>query len=410
MSFSSGQVSFCRFNVEGDSPKSVTEDLLSRLTEHAFVESSVGSPEQIEVGFTSTGHMLDTEFSHQANAFGVSSNRLLIGLRIDTHKPPAELKRAYRMLNTQAAAAESPTGYASRNEKRDAAEEADRMLHGDLVAGRFRKSRTAPVLWDLATKQVYLGTTTTTAVEQLSSLMTQAFDVKLHAITAGALVGTQLLGRGRTRDYEDLTPSPFTAPPPEARDAADDAEGSQRGPVTVPQLPWLARSVDLKDFLGNELLIWLWYLTETHEGRIDMADGASDSEPIYIAIDQTLDMDCAWGVRGKQTLRGDGPTRLPEAGDALEHGKWPRKVGLILARGDDQWQLTLGGETLNVNGAKLPTIEDVEDDRELLDERLERIVTLAEAIDDLVWTFASQRVGSSWASGRKAISAWIANR
>ena len=51
---------------------------------------------------------------------------------------------------------------------------------------------------------------------------------------------------------------------------------------------------------------------------------------VTIFIDKSLDLDCAYGQTGKDTLRGDGPSRMPEARDALRTGKLPRKAGLIL--------------------------------------------------------------------------------
>ena len=65
-------------------------------------------------------------------------------------------------------------------------------------------------------------------------------------------------------------------------------------------------------------------------------------------------MDCAWERTGKQTLRGENPTRLPEAADALATGKWVRKAGLILADAEHQWELTLQGDTMTVGAAALP--------------------------------------------------------
>jgi len=47
------------------------------------------------------------------------------------------------------------------------------------------------------------------------------------------------------------------------------------------------------------------------------------------------------------------PTRLLEARRAVPAGKLPRQAGLILARHDQQYELTLQAETMAVGGAKL---------------------------------------------------------
>ena len=57
----------------------------------------------------------------------------MFSLRLDTHKVPAEVKRAYKKMNEAAAAAESPTGFASKREKREAAEAANDQARAELA-------------------------------------------------------------------------------------------------------------------------------------------------------------------------------------------------------------------------------------------------------------------------------------
>jgi hypothetical protein len=61
-------------------------------------------------------------------------------------------------------------------------------------------------------------------------------------------------------------------------------------------------------------------------------------------------MQCAWDATGKQTLTAAGPSRLPEARCGLQHGKWPRKAGLILAAGGDQFEMTLQADRFQLTG------------------------------------------------------------
>ena len=138
-----------------------------------------------------------------------------------------------------------------------------------------------------------------------------------------------------------------------------------------------------------------------------MADAQAEA---FVAIDKTLDMDCAWGAAGKQSLRGDGPTRLVEAGDALLTGKWPRKLGLILSDGEHQWELTLQGDRMLVSAAALPEIEDAEGPRELTETRLLLTRRLSDTLDALYARFIALRSGSSWPATRESIGQWIKDR
>ena len=418
MAFHSGRVTFCRFRVSGDAPAAVNEGTLSLLTEHAFRETDIGAPEEVEIGFITGEHLLDTQFSYEKNGFGTpgsaSGQMLLCALRIDTHKVPADVRQAYRKINEQAAAETNPSGFASKGQKREAQELAGRQIHEDLAAGRFRKSQSVPLLWDLAAGMLYLGANSNSAIEATVRLMRESFNVELELLSAGRLAGEHYRSTGHTRDWEDLHPSPFTLPPSEAYSEGDDAEGMGPRDPQVPGVPWCAKGIDLKDFLGNELLLWLWWMVEAHEGAIEVtyADGRSDT--VYVTLDKTLEMECAWGVRGKQSLRASqgnvGPTRLSEAGAALAGGKWPRKSGMLLSDGEHQWELTLQADQWVVSSAALPEITDAQGPRELTETRLALVQRLTLVIDAVYTAFLNQRVASNWPARRDAIRKWIGER
>lgn len=417
MTFQSGRVSFVQFGVSGDAPGTVDETCLSILKAGAFKEQNIGVPDALELGFTTGEHLFDVQFTFEKNGYGPAGSWLLFAMRMDTHEPPSEVKQAYRKINEQAASEQSPTGFASKREKRDARESADRQLNEDLAAGKFRRSRTVPLLWDMVGERLFCGSSSIKAIDAVARLMRDHFAVELRYLSAGTMAGETMRRLGRDRDYEDVRPSGYTDPPAEFtladEDDGDAGSFSGGGDRTMPRVPWVTKSVDLKDFLGNEFLIWLWWLGETAEGRVEIeADRklkVSKAE-VYVVIDQALDMECAWETLGKQTLRGNGPTRLAEAGDALKTGKWPRKMGLIVSDGEWQWQLTLQGDRMAVSSAALPEVEDAQHPRELLDGRLERAMRLAQLLEGLYVTFLKQRIGGSYDSKRQTIRKWIASR
>lgn len=400
MPFTSGRASFCRFQVTGDAPAGVDETFLDLLHEHRFREVEIGAPDETEVGFVTVEHIFDTQFTFEKVGYGPHA---VFALRIDTHKVPGEVKKAYQKMNEQAAAAASPTGFASKAEKRNAKDLAGRQVNEDLASGKFRKSKSVQIVWDLANNRIYCGNSASSVVEQLVKVMRQSFSVELQPITSGTLTGLMLSESGRSRDYEDLHPSAFTKPP--ADTGAGDDEAMPREQHT-PICPWVTKSLDLKDFLGNEFLTWLWWLNETEEGIVETGKAGD----VFLAITKTLDMDCAWDIGGKQTLRCDKPTSLAEADDALKTGKWPRKMGLIVSDGEYSWDLTLQGDTLNIGSALLPDAEDAQTPREIIEQRLQLVGTLAFALDSVYETFIKQRTATGWPSKREAISKWIRSR
>ena len=87
-------------------------------------------------------------------------------------------------------------------------------------------------------------------------------------------------------------------------------------------------------------------------------------------------LECPRGQTGRESITSDGPTRLPEAPRAIQSGKLPRKVGLIVVRHDQQYEMTLQAETLAVSGCRLPAPEAA-DERARLEERRHAIAPFA---------------------------------
>src|SRR5207248_8513350 len=102
MPFASGPVSFRRFAVTGKHSKFIEQDLLDKLSEHALRPSDVAAPEEIEYGWSGGRHILDGNFSFETNVF---ADALHFALRIDTNRVPADLKKAYTLLEEDAVAA-----------------------------------------------------------------------------------------------------------------------------------------------------------------------------------------------------------------------------------------------------------------------------------------------------------------
>jgi hypothetical protein len=383
MGFSSGPVSMRRFAVVGDQPKSIDQSLLDALARHKLAPDEEGVPADVEYGWCGGRHVLDGKFDFERNVY---NDALSFALRVDTNRVPAELRMAYKIMEEESVAASNPSGIISKKQRKTAKETLSQKTEQELRSGKFRRSKLTPVLWDLPTASVYSPASGSTA-EKLMELFERSVGLELQPMSAGSLALKMLESHGRRRDYEDFRPTRFVL--------ADGGESQ------YPEYPWTAKGPQPKDFLGNEFLLWLW-----HEA--DHNDGVVKTEPTEVSlfIDKSLDLDCAYGLTGRDSLRGAGPSRMPEAKDALRTGKLPRKMGLVLDPGQ-QFTLTLNAETLAITSARLPEVEDAQTPRVAFEERVTLIRDLWGAIDSLFESFLKRRSSGGWESRTTAIRKWI---
>ena len=136
MGFASGSVTFRRFAVVGEQPSAIDQDLLDRIEPHVLRERDLGVPEETEYGWSGGRHILDGNIGFETNVY---ADALVFGLRIDTNKVPSDLKKAYTLMEEEVVAATNPSGFISKNQKRDVKDTIRRKLDDDLRSGRFTR-------------------------------------------------------------------------------------------------------------------------------------------------------------------------------------------------------------------------------------------------------------------------------
>lgn len=380
MGFFSGRATFGRYRIAGRAPGSFGGKHLEQLAAHAIGKQKFTAGDGVEVGWSAGDHILDTRFELAKN---IIDDTLHFALRIDAQKIPSDLLRAYTLIELQALAAGNPSGHPSARQKREARASARDRLETEARDGRFLRRRSYPLLWDCRSNELLVGTTAVTVVDRLHTLFQQTFDRDLELLGAGRQAFLLAEARAQTRGIDDAGPSMFV-------------------PGIAPaELAWLPDESS-RDFLGNEFLLWLWYVLDAESDAVALADGSE----VTVLIDRSLVLECPRGQTGRHSLRGDGPARMPEARRALQSGKLPRRAGLTLFRHNLQYEITLHAETLAVTGAKLPPPE-AEDDRARLEERAGTIRALIETLDLLYDAFGRHRAAASWSRELAKIQTWL---
>lgn len=381
MGFLSGRVTFARYKVAGPAPGMFGPEHLKRLAAHAAGRTKIASADGVEVGWTAGDHILDTRFELAKN---VVNESLHFAMRVDTQKIPADLLRAYYQIELEARVGRGANRKPSGRQKKEAKDAAVAKLEQEAKDGRFIKRKAVPVMWDAKTNELLVGTTAVMAVDQLYSLFERSFGFGFEGLSAGRLAYQLAEPRQQIRGVDDAAPSAFVPG------------------VTPQETAWIPDE-DSRDFLGNEFLLWLWYVTETDTDTIK----ASDDSEITVMLSRTLTLECPRGQTGHETITSEGPTRLPESRRAIQAGKLPRKVGVTLVRHDRQYDVTLQAETLAVGSAKLPSPEE-ESGRALLEGRVDQIRELIETLDLLYDAFGRVRCRDEWAKDLGKMQKWLA--
>lgn len=382
MGFLSGRASYMRFRIDGPRVIVFGDEHIAKLAENAIGTQRVASGDGSSVGWIAGGHIFDTTFDLAKN---VVNDALHFALRVDEVKLPADVLRAYYEVELKALAASNPSGFARAKQKRQAREYAKDRLEQEAKDGRYLRRKAIPVLWDAAENELLFGTTSTTVIDRLVSLLYATFGRKLELKGAG----WQAYHLAVDMDGEPIDMV-------EAASPAIFVNGGHDG-----EIAW-EPDANRRDFLGNEFLLWLWYYLETTSDELSLSDGTAAT----VMISRSLQLECPRGQFGRESFNSDGPSKLPEARRAIQAGKLPRKIGLTIVRQNDQYELTLQAETMAISGAKLPATEaESQQDRQI--ERVNQLRHLRETLDLMYEVFLARRLGATWPDEVASMREWL---
>lgn len=115
----------------------------------------------------------------------------------------------------------------------------------------------------------------------------------------------------------------------------------------------LADRIELRRFVGRELLLWIWLESEIFEGTLTTREHGS----FGLWLEGRLVLDEA---AESTIIKGTTPGLHRDAKEALLRGKTPERAGLHLSFGDHDCTLVLRGETLAF-GALTPPRKEKEE-------------------------------------------------
>ncbi|MCI0680975.1 MAG: hypothetical protein L0Y71_02625 [Gemmataceae bacterium] len=380
MGFFSGRVTCCRYRVTGRSLSAFHGDHVDKLADHAIGRQRIALADGSQAGWIAGDHILDTKFEPAKN---LVHDTLQFALRIDEHKVPGDLLRAYTQVELEGLAAENPSGQPSARQRREARLLAKERLEKEAKDGRYLRRKAIPLLWDAPSGELIVASTSATALDRLVTLFKQTFDRGLEPLGAGKHAFLIAEATNQTRAVDDAAPTVFV-------------------PGQTHSVAWTPDENN-RDFLGNEFVLWLWFHLANEADVIPLGDKSD----VAVMMARTLVLECPLGQTGRESISSDGPAKLPEALRAIQAGKLPRKAGLTMARHDQQYEFTLHAESLAVTGARLPAPE-AEDDRARQEERVTQLRGLLETLDLLYAAFLQRRLGDDWSKETARMKKWLA--
>jgi hypothetical protein len=160
------------------------------------------------------------------------------------------------------------------------------------------------------------------------------------------------------------------------------------------------------EFLGREFLVWLWFKSETGEGRFSL--GQSGSAELWFDGRIVLQPD---GDDGDEKVICLGQnSRPPEARFALAEYKTITEAKIKLAIGDDEWSFILDSTWMNFKSFMTPKVmQDNEKDPEgLFYEKFYLIEQALSAMDTILSSFLKIRLSPDWEESElPALIRWI---
>jgi len=388
MGFWNGRVTFTRYRVGGELPVHFGEEVLEQAQTHLIGRHGSSDPvDGVKFGWAGGEHVLDLALDQGKN---LVDNAVHLAIRVDTDKIPGALLRAYTQIEVDALAKLNSSGIATKAQRQEAKEAAQRRALAEAADGRFRRLNHYPVLWDGQTNTLYAGSTSVNVLDRLQSLFRDTFDRALEPKTAGTLASGMPAGDQGEK----------------GRPAAilDDGRLALVGGTGGAQVVWSEDGPASLDYLGNEFLVWIWHTLQNDGDAIKLSDGSY----VTVMLAKTLTLDCPRGEMGRDQLTDLEPIRLPEAFRALQAGKLPRKAGMVLVRHGAQYELTLQAETLAVSGAVLPKPDDrASSGHAARIARLDSLRHLTETLDLLFVAYLDKRTSSTWSDELTRIRRWL---
>jgi hypothetical protein len=378
MGLFTGAFTLTRFVAQGPKPRMFDHEHLDRLREARLPSPAGGTLARWAGG----SHILDFDFSEAKNIY---PDHLVWDFWTETDKIPADRFKAYYETELNGLASLNPSGLPTAKQKEQAREAARDQLEQEAKDGRFRKQKCIPVIWDMLRNEVLFGSTSDAAIQRFKQLFSETFMAHLFQTA----IAETLEGRDAATLATKINSEC------KGLDLTNFNTGGQK-PIDC---RW-ALIDGRPDFIGNEMLVWLWHKSRG-EGTVTVRDGSEIAFMFSggMRLEHPTEKD-------NDTINAESAVRKPQAFRALQSGYLPRRTALTIVRNNEQFQFKLNAETLAFGALTLPKPEET-DARARTIARFNSIRDFLESFDLLFDHFVQLRTSRLWESEVADIRKWL---
>jgi recombination associated protein RdgC len=385
MSLLSNTVSICQFQVVGDLPP---DDIFSWastcLTGQAFRPIDEGS-EEISVGWVHIDDPQESSFTAPQDFW--RDHYLTFTMRRDQRQVPSALLKPH-MEKAEADFLAAHPGLQRvprqhREEMRDAVREA-------LLAQTLPIPALFDVVWDTRNGRLTLTSLNAKVVDLFETLFRETFDgLKLTAVHPFA--------RAEAVIDQNLLPALQ-----QANQASSDA---------------VLEMIEDNRWIGQDFLLWLMYRTMESPSTyaVNQPGSAQLGEGFTAYLNDRLLL-VGGGENGVQKVTVIGPQdAFSEVRTALQEDKQISEAILHMEKLEDQWKLTLKGDTFHLASFKAPTVkiekdnrtEDKSEKEAVFYERMYVLEAGLQLFDSLFRSFLELRLAPDWSQTQARIESWL---
>ena len=150
-------------------------------------------------------------------------------------------------------------------------------------------------------------------------------------------------------------------------------------------------------FLGEEFLTWLWFITEENQDLIKKFD----KDFVALEVGNRIVFENRRKEAAERlTIKGDD-ANLEEGNIALKKGALVTELNVVYKSSELTWQFTLKGESLNISSLSIPSTGSAESEEDMEGVVLEKIFLfdkILKLLQNLFSHFVKLRVSDAWQS------------